>query len=109
MFRFGSLRILNGYTLPPSILPGLPLDAGEAADSREHAAELVRHLPGGVEGADAARRIARHRAAVAIFADVVLFGDQRQDLFPDKSRIRIVDRVVLDAIASSLRRPVPAR
>src|SRR5260370_10897676 len=49
-----------------------PLDAGETTDPRNHPAELIGHLPGRVEGADAARRKAGDRAAVSILADVVL-------------------------------------
>src|SRR6185312_1215730 len=58
----------------------VPLDAGEAADPGDDAAELVGLLPGGVEGSDAARGKAGDSAAVGILAEVVLRRDGRQKL-----------------------------
>src|SRR6266852_5333184 len=46
-----------------------PLNAGETADVRKNAAELVILLPGGIEGTNSTRRDARDSAAVGISAN----------------------------------------
>src|SRR5271157_3875625 len=53
----------------------LPLNAGEAADPGNYAAELVGHLPRGVERADSSRRQPRDRPAVRVLADIVFSRD----------------------------------
>src|SRR5271156_5370756 len=44
----------------------LPLDAGEAADPGDYAAELIGHLPGGIKEADTARGEAGNGATVGV-------------------------------------------
>src|SRR5215472_13446131 len=49
-----------------------PLDAAKTTDPGNHTAELVRHLPSGIEGADASRGGAGNSTAIAVFAKIVL-------------------------------------
>src|ERR1700678_3992325 len=65
----------------------LPLDAGEAAYPADHATELIRHLPGGVEGTNAARRQTGKGMTVSVFADVVLSRGLGQKLVTQKADI----------------------
>ena len=71
------------------VFPGIglivgPLNAGKAAHVREHAAELIRLLPGDIERADAARRNARDRPAICVAPDIVFRLNIRQDLVTQK-------------------------
>jgi hypothetical protein len=66
-----------------------PLDAGEAANPGDCAAELIGHLPRGIEEADATRGKADDGAAIGVFADVVLRRDPRQKFIAQKSDITI--------------------
>src|SRR5437773_1487381 len=74
-----------------------PLNAGEAADVREHAAELIVLLPRGIECANAAGRDAGNRAAIGVLTDVVLCLDVGQNLIAQEARVPVRDRIVLDA------------
>src|SRR5262245_32519576 len=68
----------------------MPLNAGEAANAREYAAELVRLLPCGVECTDASGRVTGDGAAVPIRPQVVSLRRERQYLLEHEARVSIV-------------------
>ena len=72
----------------------LPLDADKGANPGDDAAELVGHLPGGVEGADSARRKPGDGVAVTIFAEVVFGRDLGENFVAQKARIAVADGIV---------------
>src|SRR5205085_10777792 len=75
----------------------LPLNRRKAADPGNDTAELVRHLPCGIEGADAAGGESRDSTAVSIFADVVFGCDFGNDFVTKKTNVAIVDSIVQGA------------
>src|SRR5260370_6467423 len=84
-----------------------PLDAGETTDPRNHAAELIGHLPGRVEGADATRREAGDRAAVSILADVVLGGDPSEHFIAKIANVAVAYSVIQGAAHGILEGALP--
>ena len=71
-----------------------PLNAGEAADPGDYAAELVGHLPGGVEGADATGGEAGDRVAVGVFAEIVFGGDLGEDFIAEEAGVAVAYGVI---------------
>ena len=79
----------------------------EAADPGDYAAEVVRHLPGGVEAADAARRKPGDGVAVCVFAQVVLCADLGEYFVAQKADVAVAHRVVKRAAHGVLEGAVP--
>src|SRR5262245_58422508 len=69
-------------------------DVGKAADPRQNFAELIRALPRDGECADAAAADAADGAAGGVMAQFVTLFDFRKDLFEQKPRVLIRERVV---------------
>ena len=79
-------------------------EVAEAADPRDHAAELVRTVPRGDERADAAGADAGDAVVVRILREVVARADLGHDLLDQEIREARRERVVLeDALVSVLR------
>ena len=76
---------------------------GEAAHVAEHLAEQVRPLPGGREGADAARADAADGPAGRVLPQVIVLAHFRQDLLLQEARILVREGIVLEA---AIGRPV---
>ena len=74
----------------------------KAANGAEHAAELVRALPGGGETADASTARAAEPAHFRILADGPLFFHLGNDFLQEKSRIAVAEAIVFQtAIAAA--------
>ena len=85
----------------------MPLNRSKAADPGDDAGELCRHLPGGVEGADAAGGEAGDGAGVGVGAEVVVFGDLGEELFREEARVAVGDGVVFGGPHGVLGRALP--
>src|SRR5258708_6162574 len=72
----------------------LPLDAHKRTDPGDDAAELVRHLPCGVESANAAGGKASDGVAVSVFAKIVFGGHVRKNLVTQEARITVADCIL---------------
>src|SRR5229473_2450571 len=84
-----------------------PLDARVAANPGNDAAELIGHLPSGIERADSAGRESGDRAAVAVLAEVVLRGDFGEHFIAEKADIAIADGIVQGAAHRVFETTVP--
>src|SRR6266436_5227814 len=84
-----------------------PLNGGEAADPGDHAGELIGHLPGGVEGSDAAGGKSGDGMAVAVFAEIIFCRDFGEDFVAEETRITVADSVVQRAAHGILESAIP--
>ncbi len=101
----------QGLVVVAALAPGRAAgDVREAADPREHLAELVRPLPGDGPGADPAAADPGDGAALGVVAELHRLLDLREDLLEQEAGVTVGERVVLDAaLASALRAGHPAR
>src|SRR5881275_2191244 len=84
-----------------------PLDGGKTADPGDDARELIRKLPGGVEGRDTAGGKSGDGAAIAVFAEIIFCGDVGEDFVAEETRIAVADGVVQSAAHGIFERAIP--
>ena len=80
-------------------------DVGEAADLREHLAELVGPFPRDGEGADRAAAHAADGALVGVVGELdgVLLRDEGQQLVDEELGVGAAERIVLEAAVAAVR------